>query len=746
MVTIDEIMQKLQVYNPEINETRIRGAFDYIQHCLRGMYGISGDTMIQHALAVTNNLLSFNVDENSIITALLHDIGKSTLYSEEEVRKKFGEDVFSLILGMDKLQNVHLKGGKSDFEAFRRMFLSLAKDLRLVLIRLADLLDHVESLDYVPQDRRKEEAREMLELYAPIAARLGIYNVKCRLEDVAFKYLYPDKYQDLQAQLEEYMKKQEKFLELIKQQMSDFLLQHGIEGRVEGRLKNLYSIYRKMKRKNKSSIDEIYDIFAFRIIFPNQFDRNGQENTDKLYTFLGIFHNHWTPLLDRFKDYVAVPKPNGYRSLHTTLIGNSNGSFEQPFEVQIRSEIMHQQAEFGIASHWLYEDIKTNSNATQPSRSLDLQQLNSRHHEWLEGMLNIQRDLEQNKGLHSRMELNMFQDHIFVFTPDGAVKDLPRGATPVDFAYAIHTDIGHRCHGAKVNGAIVALDHELKNGDHVEILTTSKPDPKPHWLSFVKSAHSKSKIKSYFNSLSDDKSFRDGKDLVNKYLENFSLPLLDDHLALFRLYGGKKLTLKQRQSLVEDIGNRAVNIAVVMKKILGTTKPLVKKQKKEIDTTQNPLDSLKDHQIFIAGQMDVPYKISSCCKPKLGHPIVGYVSRGNAIRIHRQSCKFLIHADAKRVLEASWGTPLHPQRFYAVTIDLKAIDRVGLLRDIAETIASFNVNIVDFTLQERRENHIHRHIMVEVADEEQYQKILIGLRQIRNVLEVNKMVDEKVFN
>lgn len=743
MVTIDQIIEKIQTYRPEFDAVRVRQAFEYAKQRLRGMYRVSGDPMLIHALMVTDNLLSFMPDENSVLAALMHDLSKTPTYNPEEIAKMFGDDVASLIAGMEKLQSVHLKGGKSDIEAFRRMLLSMAQDLRLVLIRLADLLHDVESLDYVPQVRRREVAREMLDVYAPIASRLGIYTIKCRLEDLAFKYLYPDKYEDLRSQLEDYNRKQEKFLEKIKKKLSDFLQEQEIEGKVEGRLKNVYSVYCKMKKKNKSSLQEIFDVFAFRIILPTRYHRNGIENTEKLYTLLGLIHSHWTPQTDRFKDYIAVPKSNGYRSLHTTIVGEGDRNFDQPFEIQIRSEAMHRQAEYGFAAHWLYEDTKGFSG--KGNGSPELQEIKAkRYQEWLDGLVGLQQELAQGKGMGKNIKLDMFHDHIFVFTPDGEVKDLAKGSTPVDFAYAVHTDIGHRCQGAKVNGSIVPLDYHLKNGDRVEILTKHEPGPKFHWLSFVKSAHAKAKIKSFFKGLNGEESLKTGKDLVNKYLLSMGKPLLDDNFTILRKYGSRKFSLKDREALLMDVGNGAVSAATVVKKVF-LIPDSARKPQPEKGVVQKVADfsEYQNDEILIAGEANVPYKLSSCCRPKPVDSVVGYVTRGNAIRIHTQNCKVLLKADPARVLEASWGYQVHKQRLMPVAIDIKAIDRVGLLRDISATIASFNVNIVNLTLKERRDNLIHRHMILEVSGEGQYQKILQRLRQVRNVLEVNKLEDEK---
>jgi GTP pyrophosphokinase len=750
MLTPEQLVENVRAYRPQVDAARIQEAYEFSKQSLKGIYRLSGDSMLNHAMAVVENLLAFKPDENSIIAAFLHNLpNKTPDFDLENIRNKFGDDVAVMLEGIAKLQKVHLKGNNGDMETFRRMVLSVAKDLRIILIRLADLLHDMETLDYVQPLRRKEIAREVLEVYSPIASRLGIYNIKCVLEDIAFRYLYSEQYADLKNQLADFIRRQEKIIELVKVELVKFLKQQGIQGRVEGRLKNLYSIYRKLKRKSRASLREIFDIFAFRIILPTQMNSYGVENTENLYTLLGLIHSHWTPVENRFKDYIAVPKPNGYQSIHTTVTGFMGKTLIQPFEIQIRSEKMHREAEFGLASHWLYEDTRGASSRVRAiddntEQTGEMSEMNlDRYKDWMEGLSQLQQNFDRGKELIRPVQVDIFKDHIYVFTPTSEVKDLPLGSTPVDFAYAVHTDIGHRCQGAKVNGAIVPLDYQLKNGDIVEILTKNKIDPKPHWLSFVKSSQAKNKIKSFFKGLDKDLSFREGKELINKYLGSMGLPLLDDNLTIFRWYDSQRLSLKERVSLVEDIGNGSVNVIALLKKVLGTKRGSedngVNGEVKTKIRQQPRAPQEKSDSILIAGESGVPYKISSCCKPQSGDPIVGYVTRGNAIRIHLETCKFLKNGDQARTLQAQWGLRVLQQRRMPVKVHLRVVDRMGLIRDIADVVASFNVNIFNFSFKDRKDNLINCELFLEVSDQQQFQKIIQRLTRIRNVIDVQAM-------
>jgi len=743
---------------PDLDETRLRAAHEYAKELHGNNFRYSGEPFIAHLLAVCDIVLSLRPDESTLVAAFFHDISKGERYSFEDLQKRFGEDVSALVTGLEKINTVSLRTANTEAESLRKMFLSMAGDIRVVLIRMAERLHNMETLDFVSESKRKRIARETLEIYVPIAERLGIYKIKWALEDLAFKYLHPHDYEDLRLQLQQYMKQQLTVMDHIQNELKTYLHARQIQAKVEGRLKNLYSIYKKMKRKNRTALHEIFDVFAIRIILPTRFNDDGEETTEHLYALLGLIHNKWFPLSNRFKDYVALPKPNGYKSLHTTVLGLTPKPLDQPTEIQIRSEKMHQESHFGIASHWLYKEKKSffkqkmSEKLVQDLSSFDEDTFTEE--KLVKGFARLQQDLSGESQKIRPMKVDLFEDRIFVLTPGGDIKDLPKGSTPIDFAYAIHTEVGHRCQGAKVNNAIVPLDYQLKNGEIVDILLKNKPDPKPHWLSFVKTAQARAKIKSHLKSLDYERSIREGKNILNRFLSEAGYPLLDDTLSILRKFENKKLSFKDRETILGEIGNGTLLPQAVIRKIFGShvqsgllnainqhpDSQNVSKVQARVPASTTAV--LKGGQIFVAGEANVPYKFSLCCKPKKGDPVLAYISRGKAVRIHLQSCKVLKNVDQARTLQASWTPPgLESRRRFSVKIMVTAADRVGLIRDIADVVASFNINIVDFALQERKGHTVRRRVILEVADEQQYQKMVERLKRVRSVLEI-KQLDE----
>ena len=462
MLTFNKVLEKAIALNPSLNGERLGQAFDYADKLHSGHNHVTGDSYILHALSVADTLISFHPRENTIIAAFLHGVPEMPGYDLQEIGRLFGQDVASLISALAMLNRIKSVDQKSDMDSLRKMFLAMAQDIRVVMVKLADRLENMEMLDAYPAGKRKIIARETLDIYAPIASRMGIYTIKVKLEDLCFKYLYPRQHEVLGSQMHEYKLKRGKKIDDIKRELKFFLDAHGIEAVVEGRIKNLYSIYKKLKLKTHTTLEEIYDVFAMRVILPARMSKEGKEQTDHLYAVLGAIHSKWKPVGNRFKDYVAVPKPNGYRSLHTAVIGLSPHS-SQATEIQIRSQKMHEEAEYGIASHWIYEDLKkTLGNLSRESLEDILESSHDtvfgKYVSWLDALSKLQRDFRSGSEFMEALKLDVFNDRIFVLTPSGEVKDLPLGATPVDFAYAIHTDVGHRCLLAKVNSLVVPLD------------------------------------------------------------------------------------------------------------------------------------------------------------------------------------------------------------------------------------------------------------------------------------------------
>ncbi len=750
MPTFAKILDKALAIDPALNREKIEQAFEYADKRHSGQFHQTGDPYIAHCLFVVETLITFHCRETSIIAALLHGLPETPYYNLPEIEKLFGLDVASLLSALEMLNRMKVVDHKSDVDSLRKMFLAMAKDIRVVMIKLADRLQNMERLELFPAGLRKTIAKETLDIYVPISSRMGIYRVKVKLEDLCFKYLYTRQYEVLKAQLNEYKLKWGKNMDQIKKELKLYLDSQGIEAVVEGRIKNLYSIYKKMKLKGYTTLDDIYDVFATRVVLPTRIDDEGVEQNDHLYAVLGLIHRKWKPLVNRFKDYVAVPKPNGYRSLHTAVIGLSPFS-TQATEIQIRSQKMHEEAEYGIASHWVYEDLK---KALSFYKTEGLQQVINdpkdtvfgKYVSWLDALEKLQRDMHSGSEFMEALKLDVFNDRIFVLTPAGEVRDLPVGATPVDFAYAIHSDVGHRCLLAKVNGSVVPLDYKLKSGQVVEIISGSKPQPKLHWLSFVKTAGARAKIKSYFRGLDKDRSFREGKEMINKFLARMGKPLLDDDLFIFKEYGGQRLPLKDRVAMVEEIGNGSVLAATVLKKIFGkgvsgTIVPSVAEKEalgKIILPKMKKGKISENKNIYIAGETGLPYKFAQCCRPLQGQPIVAYVTRGNAVTIHQGACKILREADQRRIIEAGWSVEKDMRRF-PVKVSIRMHDRIGLIRDIAEAISNFNVNIIDFGNERIKDKDIYRDMVIEVADNEQFLSIIDKLQRIRNVFDVQKV-------
>ncbi|MFA6436073.1 MAG: bifunctional (p)ppGpp synthetase/guanosine-3',5'-bis(diphosphate) 3'-pyrophosphohydrolase [Candidatus Gracilibacteria bacterium] len=801
VTTLPFLIKTAQEYNPDLDVVRVQKAFALAEEAHHGQSRFSGDPYIFHLLETAKILLTLKPDEDTIIAALLHDIG-DTETSMKTVEKQFGPKVTRLIQGVSKLSLIKMQSAEPQVETWRRMFLVMAKDLRVIFIKLADRLHNLRTLEFVPELKQKRIAEETLHVYAPIASRLGIYSIKSELEDLCFRFLYPKPFFALQKELMAHGKVHERYIEEAQEVLVNLLKKEGIPGEVSGRVKHLYSIHGKLKKSNKNSIYDIYDLFAIRIVLPD-------EEYD-CYTTLGVIHNRWTPMPGRFKDYIAVPKLNGYRSLHTTVMGLLPSLPRQPIEIQIRTKSMHQESEFGIASHWWYEDSKrastqiprqevekllqgrrllnqlyellsefpeqrteleyclfrTGSEAKEGEarvrRLLEAHRFSVKDTEilfdflkrsspqdprvkalqhqidWLYGLQNLHAENGAKEGASSDIEV--FQDRIFVLTPGGDVKDLPVGSTPVDFAYGVHTDVGNRCFQAKVNGHIVGLDYELKSGDMVDILTRKDPQPNRYWLSFVKTAMAKNKIKAWFKSMDHEKNIKAGRELINKELKRLNKPLLGPGYRLLEHYGGsgKVLPLVDREHIVETVGEGTLFPHTVVRGIFSEQELLGEcLQRAPSHTPQVAGVVLGKEGVLITGEANVPITLSACCKPIFPQPIVGYVTRGKTIRVHRAGCYQLTTAPSERLLPASW-TAHAGEVHYHVKIRIEAQDRIGVLRDVFEAIAGMGVNIVDFPLVSKEGGRVTRDLSVDILNYDRLAELLSKLERVDGVVSVKK--------
>jgi len=678
--TIHGIIKGARAYLPEINEERIFMAYEYAKRAHDGQVRSSGDPYIQHPLEATKILLELKPDETTIIACLLHDVLEDTDMSSEELEKAFGPNVLLLLKGMEKLSTVYYRGKERQVENLRKMFLAMAKDIRVILIKLCDRLHNMKTLQYIPEHKRERIAQETLTVYAPIASRLGIYRIKNELEDLCFKFLYQEEYDRLNDELSNDLGVKKGIIDSSKKILKKTINKADIDGDVEGRVKHVYSIFKKLKRKGKNYAAELYDIFALRIIVDTE---------EQCYQTLGIIHKNWKPLTRRFKDYIAVAKTNGYQSLHTTLIGLCPDIHQQPIEIQIRSREMDEIAKFGIAAHWHYKEEDGMSIV------LDQNKLS-----WVQNLVNLHESLKSNSEFIESLNVDVFQDRIFILTPKGDVFDLPTGSTAIDFAYAIHTDIGHKCKGAKMNDKIVSLDQPLENGKIVEILTRNQPNPNRYWLSFIKTSHAKNRIKQWFAAQGSDDMVKVGKDMINNHLKRYNQPPLSPDLNILANYSEKKLNMKQREALLEKVGNGSVDVISVIKAVLPLDKIMKKTTEKNMakDILTEGVKFDEDSEVLITGEKGYQTQIATCCMPKPNDDITGYITKGRGVTIHKSDCKTIQGLDQKRFIKVSWSTQTTNE--YEVKLLLRRQSRIGLLRDVAAVFADNELPIID--LENRR--------------------------------------------
>jgi len=577
------LLNRVKLYSKNISQKKLQIVYEFAFTAHENDKRLSGEGVIVHLLETAKILSTLKVDEDTLCAALLHEIPQYTKYTVQDIEKKFGRNIALLVSAFEKIGAVKAVRAKDELEldTLRKMFLVMAKDLRVVLIKLADRLHNLQTLTYLSPAKQKKIARETMDIFVPIASRLGVYSLRSTLEDLCFKYINEREYKNIQDQLKTLGKKRKHTIDEMTKIVEEFLKQQGLEGTVSGRFKNTFSIYKKLKTKGKTSIDDIQDIFALRIILKSKIGEHGTEDISDLYKLIGHIHNKWKPLPGRFKDYVGFPKPNGYKSLHTTIIGLAPHSYKEPVEIQIRSENMHEEAEYGIASHWLYKESKGSSATAKQHAQI----------EWLKSLENLSNSSDDDEVMHN-LKFDLFQDRIFVLTPKGEVKDLPKGATPIDFAYSVHSDLGDKCVMVKISGCIVPLNYQLRNGEVIEIITRQDSSPKLEWLSFVKTQNARYKIKNHF------------KDFIDKPDENEKKP-------------ERKIVRQQR--------------FVPVKK----TSELYKK-------------------VIVGGEKNLPVKFARCCAPSFKHKIGGYVTRGSSVTIHKKDCKLFKNSDVKRHISADW--------------------------------------------------------------------------------------------
>lgn len=729
----NKLKEKILVYNPEADFKLVDKAYDMASRAHESQKRRSGEPYIIHPISVAIIIAELELDIESVVAAILHDIVEDTETTLEDIKEEFSEDIALIIEGVTKLTNITYKNAstvdKEEIQAenYRRMFLAMSNDIRVILIKLADRLHNMRTLKYQPEDRQKAIAKETLDIFAPLANRLGISKIKIELEDLSLRYLYPDIYYDLVAKINIRKVEREAIIQNIISSIDKELKNAEIEGTVQGRAKHFFSIYKKMKGKSKS-IDEIYDLFAVRVIVNSVRD---------CYEVLGIMHELYKPLPGRFKDYIAMPKPNMYQSLHSTLL-DENGN---PFEVQIRTFEMHRVAENGIAAHWMYKEGKKNTNDKLAEKLV-----------WLKEVLEWRKSAASGKEFvdNIKLDLDVFNDEVYVFSPRGDVVALPQGSTPIDFAYLIHSAVGNKMVGAKINDKIVTLDYTLKTGDRVEILTSqNSKGPSRDWLNLVKSSQARQKILIWFKNLSKEESIERGRAILEEAASKKGIrldELLKDEWTenVVARYG-----LKTFDAIYALIGHGDIKESQVINRLYAQYEKTLKHEVTLDEVMEKSINSRMDREssrhknksgIVVSGVDDVAVKFAKCCSPVPGDEIVGYITKGRGISIHRTDCKNILafNSDEKRKLvEAIWESNAEENvnMYYNCEIKIVAEDRNGLLIDISKIIADSKVPLKGIEARTINKNAVFM-LTVELSNKEQLEKLFANIRKIQGILEV----------
>ena len=686
----------------------------------------SGEPYIIHPVNVAYTIAELGLDEQTICAALLHDVVEDTDATNEDLKNEFGAEIAEMVDGVTKLKKIQYATiEENQVENYRKMFLAMGKDIRVIIIKLADRLHNMRTLEHLKRDRQIAIAQETMQLYAPLANRLGLYAMKWELEDLVFKYLNTEEYMELVKGIEQKREERLKFIEKIMEDIRVQLKKQRIEAEVTGRAKHLYSIYRKMRRDNKT-LDQIYDLFALRIIVNSVKD---------CYAVLGIVHEMYSPMPGRFKDYIAVPKPNMYQSIHTTLLGEKG----TPFEVQIRTWDMHRIAEYGIAAHWAYKEANYGNKKGQQTVKATDDKL-----AWLREALEWQQELQDPQEFLETLKTELFEDEVYVFTPKGAIKVLPRGATPIDFAYAIHAEIGNHMVGAKINSKMVPIITPIKNGDIIEILTSdNSKGPSQDWLKFVKSSSAKNKILQWFKKERKTENIEKGKEAIEKELKRIGI----DYSELFKVeYINPMLERYKYKNLEEmyaSVGFGAMSATKIIARMLieyrkEHKEDTIQEKIEQLSTAKNKKTTSPSSGIIVKGIDNCLVKLSKCCNPLPGDEIIGYITKGRGVSVHRKDCVNIndLLKEENRIIEVQWYE--QEKVTYTVEIEILANDRNGLLADIVQKINESKAKLLGVNAKATKERIAITDVSIEVDSLDSLNKIIKELRKIDSVYEVNR--------
>ncbi|AUS95912.1 bifunctional (p)ppGpp synthetase/guanosine-3',5'-bis(diphosphate) 3'-pyrophosphohydrolase [Pseudoclostridium thermosuccinogenes] len=718
------LIEKIKENKLNCDLSIIEKAYNFSKAAHEGQHRESGEPYIVHPLEVAGILAELELDCTSIVAAILHDIIEDTAYTSEQLRENFGDEVVMLVEGVTKLGKIpYTTKEEQQAENLRKMFLAMSKDIRVILIKLADRLHNMRTLKYKAPEKQTEIAKETIEIYAPLAHRLGISKIKWELEDISLRYLDPQGYYDLVDKIAKKRKEREAYITQITETLSVKIKELGIEGaQVDGRPKHFYSIYKKMKTKHKT-LEEIYDLFAVRVIV---------NSVQDCYAVLGLVHELYKPIPGRFKDYIAMPKPNMYQSLHNTLLGPEG----IPFEIQIRTWEMHRVAEVGIAAHWKYKD-GGGTNSTELDKKLT----------WLKQLMELQKDMRDAKEFIDNLKIDLFADEVFVFTPKGDVISLPVDSTPIDFAYSIHSAIGNKMMGAKVNGKLEPLSYKLKNGDIIEILTSSSiHGPSRDWLKIAKSSQARNKINQWFKKEKREENLLRGKELVEKELKKQGLTFSQLFKAEWVDILLKKYNFNTLDDLLAGIGYGAVTAAKIITRLKEEYKKTLKPEEIEalgLDSAvqvrpEQKKKAVPENGIIVKGIENCLVRLSRCCNPVPGDDIIGYITRGRGVSVHRRDCSNMVNImeNDDRLIEVSWYTSSNVS--YKADITVMANDRTELLMEITNVIGEAKIPLKAINARTTRDQVAVMNLTLEITNTEQLDNIIKKLKKVKSVFEVTR--------
>ena len=730
----DMLIARIRKYHPSTDVSMIEKAYRLASKAHGSQRRKSGEPYIVHPLWVAIILADLEMDQETIASGLLQDVVEDTDVSEEDIRREFGDEVALLVDGVTKLGRLSYSSDKLDVQAenLRKMFLAMAKDIRVIIIKLADRLHNMRTLQFMKPEKQKEKAKETMDIYAPIAQRLGISKIKTELDDLALKYSQPEVFFDLVKQINARKTEREEFVQQIVDEVSEHMKNANIKAEVNGRVKHFFSIYKKMVNQDKT-VDQIYDLFAVRIIV---------ESVKDCYAALGVIHEMYTPIPGRFKDYIAMPKPNMYQSLHTTLMS----SVGQPFEIQIRTEEMHKTAEYGIAAHWKYKESNDGKKSVEAQEEEKLS--------WLRQILEWQRDMSDNREFMNLIkgDLDLFAEDVYCFTPQGDVKNLPNGSTPIDFAYAIHSAVGNKMVGARVNGKLVNIDYKIQNGDRIEILTSqNSKGPSRDWLNVVKSTQAKNKINQWFKKEFKESNIIKGKEMIAAYCKAKTINPSNILNPRYQEIVQKKYGFKDWDSVLAAIGHGGLKEGQVVNRLVEEYSKEHKQEltdevvmEKVAEAAKNKVHIAKSKSgIVVKGIDDVAVRFSRCCNPVPGDEIVGFVTRGRGLSIHRTDCVNMIHlteAERARLIDAEWESDVAEKDGgrYLADIKMYARDRQGLLMEMSKIFTENNVDVKSLNVRTSKQGTATIETGFIVHSREELERVVKKLRQIEGIIDIER--------